>query len=118
MTTTKVPAQSIASWLKANLGPRCLAPCTSTDIRGLRAAVQIADLWLNSDSRKQVAEAFGLIVRNQMQESVWHLAYHATAHVGDWGHRSELWYQAGLPTIRVPVCKFGPQPQRPAPVAA
>jgi hypothetical protein len=116
MTTNKVPAQSIASWLKANLGPRCLAPCTSTDIRALRAAVQIADLWLNSDDRESIAKAFGCVVRD-MQDSCWHLAYHATAHVGDWSHRGQLWVQAGLPVIRVPACKFGPQPQ-PAPVAA
>lgn len=110
MNTTKVPSQSISGWLKANLGNRCLAGCTSTDIRALRAAVQIADLWLNSDDRRAVAGAFAVVVR-QMQDGLWHLPYHAIAHVGDWSHRSELWRQAGLPDIRVPVCKFGPQPR-------
>ncbi len=113
--SNKPAAQTIGPWLKNNLGKRCMAGCTSTDVRALHAAVHIAELWLNSDDRPAVAAAFGVIVR-QMQEALWYLPYHATAHVGDWGHRYALWHQAGLPDIRVPLCKFGPQP-RPAAAA-
>jgi hypothetical protein len=119
MSTTKRPyAATVYAWLKANLGPRCLAPLTSHDAAALLAAVQIADLWARGDyaNRQGAALAFGLCVR-QMQESTWHLAFHCVAHVADWSHRSELWRDAELPPIRVPFCKFGPQP-RPTAVAA
>ncbi len=101
---------TVHAWLKNNLGPRCLAPLTSHDAAALLAAVQIADLWARGDCehRRASAQAFALCVR-QMQESVWHLAFHSVAHVADWGHRAELWAEAGLPPISVPRCAFGPR---------
>lgn len=103
--------QSIFPWLKMQLGPRCLAPLTSHDYAALQAAVQIAALWARGDCahRRASAQAFGLCVR-QMQEHVWHFAFHSVAHVADWSHRWQLWREAGLPEIRPPCCKFGPQP--------
>lgn len=109
--STKPAAATIAIWLKNNLGPRCLAPLTSHDYAALLAAVQIVELWARGDyaHRRGAAQAFALVVR-QMQENSWYLAYHSVAHVADWGHRGQLWAEAGMPSIRVPVCKFGPQP--------
>lgn len=115
----KPASVTITRWLKANLGPRSLAGCTSHDTAALLAAVQVAELWLRGDhnNRKLAAQAFACCVR-QMQEGLWHLPYHATAHMGDWSHRSQLWQAAGLPVIRVPVCRFGPQPQQVLPLTA
>ncbi len=100
----KPPCQTLPKWLKENLGPRCLAPLTSTDSRALLAAVQIVELYA-VERRPEVLEAFARIV-GCMQKSCWSLAYHAIAHVMDWSDRSRLWRAAGLPEIDVGRCQF------------
>lgn len=105
----KTHAQTIFPWLKANLGPRALAPLTHTDADALKAAVEIVNLW-SGCREDEVAKAFGLVV-GQMQPHSQQFAFHAIAHVMDWSTRAELWQLAGLDmAIKVSVCKFGPQP--------
>jgi len=86
--------KSLYPWLRSNLGKRCLAPLTSCDAYALAAAVHLAELWGCTRSH-DVEQAFGLVV-NQMQPHTRYLAFHAIAHCLDWGHRSELWIEAGL----------------------
>lgn len=62
MSKPDKPCKTIAKWLKANLGPRCLAPMTGTDSRALDAAVQIVELWAYDRSR-DLELAFGLVVQ-------------------------------------------------------
>jgi len=101
-------AKSVFPWLKANLGPKCLCVLTGQDEKALAAAVQLVPVWCNSDDRAAIAPAFRLIVE-QMQPQSRELAFHAIAHAADWGHRYELWSEAGLPGIdRLRVCAFGP----------
>lgn len=100
----KQPCETLPKWLKDNLGPRCLAPLTSTDSRALAAAVQTVELYA-SERSPEVLMAFGVIVR-QMQKSCWHLAFHAIAHVMDWGDRRYVWGNAGLPIIEAGVCRY------------
>lgn len=100
----KQPCETLPKWLKENLGPRCLAPLTSTDSRALAAAVQTVELYATERST-EVLIAFGVIVR-QMQRSTWPLAYHAIAHVMDWGDRRDVWGNSGLPMIDAGVCKY------------
>jgi hypothetical protein len=87
--------QSLPPWLKTNLGKDCLAPLTSSDARALRAAVHLIDLYAGTCDRS-VLEAFAVCVRI-MQPASRVLAYHAIAHVMDWGHRAELWAATGFP---------------------
>lgn len=96
----------LPDWLKANLGATCLAPLTGTDHKALAAAVQIIELY-SYHEHSSVLEAFAAIVRC-MQQSTWHLAYHAIAHVMDWGDRSRVWDKAGLPIINAGRCKHEP----------
>lgn len=91
----KQKCESLFPWLKANLGPRCLAPLTGTDTRSLRAAVQIIEAYA-FDRDPSLIEAFGLVVR-RMQPSTQEFAYHAIAHVMEWSDRTPIWVQAGLP---------------------
>jgi hypothetical protein len=101
-------SKTVFAWLKANLGKNCLGVLTGQDEKALACAVQMVPVWCNSDDRAAVAQAFGLIVR-QMQPSARELAFHAIAHAADWGHRVELWNEAGLPLWdRVRICAFGP----------
>jgi len=90
----KPVSESIFPWLKANLGPDCLAPLTGTDYRALRAAVQTVELY-SYDPAPEVLQAFCLVV-NRMQTSTRELAFHAIAHVMDWSDRDTLWAAAGL----------------------
>lgn len=106
--TYQPPAQTVFAWLRANCGKGCLAPLTGTDGRGLRAAVQIAELY-SYHRQPEVLEAFGLVVRSSMQEECWYLAYHAIAHVMDWSDRAEVWAGAGLPEIVHGRCAFEPK---------
>jgi hypothetical protein len=100
------PAVTIFPWLRANLGPRSLAPLTGTDTRALTAAVQIAELY--SYHRVQsVADAFGAVVAS-MQPHTFHLAYHSIAHVMDWSDRADLWVKAKLPEFAPSTCSFEP----------
>ena len=110
MRAEKPLAATVETWLKANLGKDCLATCCGQDHKALSAAVQTAALWGNSDKRPQAAAAFAMIVL-QMQPEARELAFHATAHALDWGHRYELWIEAGLPPLdRIRVCAHGPKP--------
>jgi hypothetical protein len=107
MKSTKT---TIRTWLKANLGPKCLAPLTSNDSAALVAASELIRLWARGDeqNRASAAQAFGLTVRT-MQPSVWHLAFHLIAQATDWDLRFELWTTAGLPDLEaIPPCKYGP----------
>lgn len=101
---TKQPCETLPTWLKENLGPRCLAPLTATDSKALSAAVQIVELYA-FERRPAVLSAFGAIV-GVMQHTCRHLAYHAIAHVMDWGDRASVWAAAGLPAIEVGRCKY------------
>lgn len=91
---TKPPCTTILPWLKANLGPRCTAPLTGTDVCALFAAVQIIELYC-IHTEQSVLDAYALVVQ-QMQPGTRELAYHAIAHVMDWSHRADLWLRAGL----------------------
>lgn len=107
--------ETLPDWLKENLGPLALAPLTGTDSKALAAAVQIIELY-SYDPRPSVLEAFGLIVR-RMQPKNWQLAYHAIAHVMDWGHRPRVWHKAGLPPISAGRCKYEPR-SNPSPASS
>jgi len=106
-TKPKPPCVTLYPWLKANLGPLCLSPLTGTDARALSAAVQIIDLYSYCHD-PAVLEAFGKVVEC-MQSTTQELAYHAIAHVLDWGDRERLWALAGLEPLGWPaVCAFEP----------
>lgn len=108
----KPPAATVCTWLKANLGKQCLGVLTGQDYRALKASVQIADLWGNCDDREPNAQAFRLVVL-QMQPTARELAFHAIAHSLDWGHRFQLWAEAGLPPFeRIRICTYSPEARR------
>jgi hypothetical protein len=104
---TKPPCVTLPQWLKNNLGPKCLAPLTSNDAKALSAAVQIVELYAYNPA-ECVVNAFGSVV-SCMQDHTRHLAFHAVAHVMDWGHRAELWHRAGLGDIPQTRCNFEPK---------
>lgn len=102
--------ETLMPWLKVNLGERCLAPLTGTDVRALRAAVQIIDLY--AECRESALPAsFGAVV-GTMQPHCRYLAYHAIAHVMDWPDRERVWRRAGLPAVNAGVCAYEPKPLR------
>lgn len=102
----KTVSQTILPWLRDNLGDRCTAPLTGTDVRALLAAVQIIDLYsVHNDSG--VLEAFGLVV-NCMQPSTQELAYHSIAHVMNWWDRERIWKELGLAEFKPRVCAWEP----------
>ena len=103
----KPVCETVMPWLKANLGPRCLAPLTSTDAKALRAAVQIVELYQYT-AGDDVIQAFGIIV-SRMQSHTQRLAFHAIAHVGNWEDRGKIWGRAGLPEIEVGRCIHEPR---------
>lgn len=94
-------------WLKANLGPRCLAPLCGTDSRALQAAVQIIELY-SYHGDPEVLKAFECVVRSSMQPHTMELAYHCIAHVMNWEDRSRLWHKVGLPPFNPQICAFEP----------
>lgn len=106
MKKPKPVSETIRPWLKSNLGNHCLAALTSTDSQALAAAVQIIELYAYDES-PSVIQAYGLVVR-RMQPSTQHLAYHAIAHVMEWGDRSRIWVAAGLPEFAPTRCAFEP----------
>ena len=93
-------------WLKANLGPRCLAALTNTDAKALAAAVQIIELYAYDQSTSTLV-AFQLVV-SRMQPSTQELAYHAIAHILDWPDRARIWAACGLPAITPRLCNYEP----------
>lgn len=109
MATPKPPCVTLPSWLKANLGKKCLAPLTGTDAAALAAAVQIAQLHAYDPGDTGVCRAFRLVVL-RMQPKCRFLAYHAIAHVMEWSDRARLWEQAELPPLpaTLPECSFAP----------
>lgn len=107
MPTPKPAAVTIYPWLRANLGPRALAPLTGCDARALQAAVQIIELY-SYDHDDEVLQAFALVV-GRMQDSTQELAYHAIAHILNWSDRYAIWHVAGLPPFENPrTCSFEP----------
>jgi hypothetical protein len=109
MSANKPASATIAKWLRVN--GHALGGLTGQDWPALKACAELANLWISSDDegRHHAAAAFGHAVR-AMQPNLWHLAFNAIAHVGDWGHRPQLWHAAGLqPLDYVPRSKFGPQ---------
>lgn len=107
MKQPKPAAATIYPWLRANLGPRSLAPLTGQDSRALQAAVQIIELY-SYDRDDTVLQAFALVV-GRMQESTQELAYHAIAHILNWSDRIAIWHTAGLPPFENPrTCSFEP----------
>jgi hypothetical protein len=107
MPANKPVSVTVLPWLRNNLGKRALAPLTSTDYRALLAAVQIVELYAYNPAAC-VVNAFGSVVCC-MQPHNARLAYHAIAHVMDWGHRQELWTKAGLPVGEFGRCEFEPR---------
>jgi hypothetical protein len=102
----KPVCETVFPWLKANLG-HCLGGLTGADYRALQAAVQIINLYAYTGGGDAI-RAFGLVV-GQMQEKERELAYHAIAHVLDWGDRGKIWLRAGLPRLdAVRVCAHEP----------
>lgn len=97
MKATDLPAARVLKWLQSNLGPRCTAPLTGTDLRALQASVQIAELYA-LDNDPSIAAAYGQVV-SRMQSHTQHLAYHSIAMVRDWSDRKTMWHEAGLPQI-------------------
>lgn len=97
----KPVSATIARWLREN-GHR-LGGLTGQDWPALKSAVHIVELWCASDDsgRRHAAKAFGCVVL-AMQPQLRYLAYHAIAHVGDWSHRQELWFDAGLEPLDPP----------------
>lgn len=106
----KPPCETVFPWLAANLGKRCIAPLTGTDARALKATVQTIELYSVHQDTK-VLEAFALLV-GCMQSSTRELAYHAIAHVLDWGDRSRIWVECGLPEFSPRCCAFEPAGRR------
>lgn len=107
MSVSKPPSVTVFPWLRDNLGKGCLGVLTNVDIRALRAAVEIVELYSYCRT-PEVARAFGAVVI-AMQPRSRELAYHSIAHVMDWCHRDQLWLEAGLPPLPcVRVCEWGP----------
>ncbi len=94
------------TWLKANRGPRVLAPLTGTDAKALTAAVHIIELY-SYHREPIVLEAFGKIVAC-MQPETQELAYHAIAHIMDWSDRNAVWFEAGLVPMATQLCAYEP----------
>src|SRR5690606_12047226 len=107
--------KSLAKWLHANLGPRCMAPLTSTDSKALSAAVAIVELYAY-DRDASLLDAFGAVVR-RMQQSTWHLAFHAIASVLEWEDRDRIWTAAYLPGGVFGRCEHEPRMRDPEPTA-
>jgi hypothetical protein len=98
---------TIIKWMKANGLPT--KGTTDHDLACLAAATEVARVWVrgSTDWRELSARCFGQLVA-QMTPPAWGLAYHVVAHVGDWGHRAELWAMAGLPETSTSRAEFEP----------
>jgi len=106
-TEHQPPAATVLDWLHSNLGGRALAPLTGSDVRALRAAVQIIEQF-GYDRHPTVLDAFAHVVR-RMQSSTRELAYHAIAHPLDWSDRGPIWNVAGLGYFEPKMkCSFEP----------
>lgn len=106
MAAYQPPCVRIFPWLKSNLGKRCCAGLTGTDVRALRAAVEIIELY-SYHRTAAVLKAFDHIVRC-MQPSMQELAYHSIAMIMNWEDRDIIWVQCQLPPLSPQVCAFEP----------
>jgi hypothetical protein len=99
----KATCDYLFTWLRANLGRNALAALTGTDMRALAAAGHILELraMCGCDEERLALNAFRDVVLC-MQPSNRELAFHAIACFGEWHHRVEVWYDAGLPPIHRP----------------
>lgn len=105
---TNTPAATVLQWLRDQLGPRALAPLTTTDSQALRAAVEIINLYNYCDESHEQAllSAFAAVVMT-MQPNCREFAFHSIAHVCEWGTRRKVWTLAGLGQIDpVTTCRF------------
>ena len=107
MSAAKAPAETVFKWLRDNLPKNVLGVLTSTDAKALQAAVQIVELYAYHSEPKVIENAFAQVVRCMQPQARW-LAFHAIAHVMDWGHRSEIWALAKLEQVTGPKCKYEP----------
>lgn len=106
MSANKSKADTLFAWLKANLGPKCLAPLTGQDAAALKAAVMVVELSCYSDDEQSCYTAFALLVL-QMQPHCRELAFHAIAHSREWQTRGVFWMRAGLAELEnVRRCAF------------
>lgn len=115
MAAQKTPAQTVGPWLKAN--GMYLGALTGQDWAALRAAAECMGLYARSDD---TGEAQSLIAFKAcvlaMQPSTRYLAFHAIAHLLDWGDRWTIWRRCGLAIPdTLPECKYGPMLRRPEP---
>lgn len=88
-------SKEIYSWLRGNLGPRCLGVLTSQDAVALVTSVNLSNLISYPSAPPELFTAYGAIVA-QMQPQARYLAYHAIACELDWHNRSMIWQKAGL----------------------
>ena len=93
-------AKELRKWLKANLGPRCLAPLTSQDALALDTAIAAIQLYNYCDAHCEglALQAFRNAV-HCMQKSTQELAFHAIAYSMDWPDRARIWHLVGLTPI-------------------
>lgn len=112
-------SKEILKWLQANLGARCTAPLTSTDVYALVTSVNLSNLISYPSAPTELFLAYGAIVR-QMQPHTRGLAYHAIACELDWSHRDMIWAAADLLSEKPgTVCQFeSPRPRMAAKEAA
>lgn len=100
--------KELQKWLRANLGPRCLTPLTSTDCRALNAAAAIVELYAYDIYNDEGALLAFRTVVLRMQPSTRSFAYHAIAKVMDWDDRARVWHLAKLPAVSAVRCKHEP----------
>lgn len=102
----KQPAETVTTWLRANLGPRSLAPLTTTDAAALRAVAQVAAAGAFTGLDAVMPSLAPLI--HLMQPHTQHLAYHAIAHSLDWSDRDAVWTACGFTERPLSRCAFEP----------
>jgi hypothetical protein len=100
----KPVSATVGPWLKANLGSKCLAGCTSVDYRALEASVHLVELMAYAGRSAGLLAAYCAIVSEMTEHNRW-LAYHSIAHVLNWEDRAVIWLNAGAPEI--PQCQQG-----------
>ena len=98
----------ILKWLRANLGKRCTAPLTSSDVYALVTSVNLCNLISYECAPRKLFEAYHSIV-TEMQTHTRHLAYHAIACELDRSHREMIWHCAGLTKDFNTRCEFEPR---------
>lgn len=100
----------LTSWLKANLGPRALAPLCGGELNVLEACGHIAEA-MSMDGSVNYREAFAALVRSMHKDACRALCYHLIARSMDWEDRARIWAACGLEPIAPAVlgrCKYEP----------